>query len=341
MNAIRILLVAGTAIIVSCSGSSDFSGLDYQLVFISHPAGLESLWMVDRNGLGYQQLTPESLKVYYSRFSLSPDGNSIAFAGWTEPGTNPSIYVLARLGRFIHRVTTTTHYYDFPQWLSGGTELIFLSDRGGHRTYWRSDLNGNNMRQVLPDSINPSPTFAVSPSGTVIAFVKDRRLTTFDVNSGELRTLTSDSLYVSSDHWTVVYSPDGEHMAFVATSTPPPQWPEGQLFTISTTGSRIRRWTDTTQVYYPHWSPSSSQVSFSTFFGIYAVNIYTGRLLKVVSFSFPSPARHDWSPDGMTIAYEADNYRVIYLVNSSGGQPRRATSSSTTEASPRWLPVYW
>ena len=117
------------------------------------------------------------------------------------------------------------------------------------------------------------------------------------------------------------------------------------LFVMDADGKNVRRiTTDGGTEGEPAWTPDGTRIVFTTTqpgAGSQLRSVLAdgkdGRLLTNSPGGNQSP---DVSPDGRTIAFVSarDGNREIYLMDLSGGEARRMTTTGAREASPRFLP---
>src|SRR6185312_266043 len=203
------------------------------------------------------------------------------------------------------------------------TKIYFVSSRTGHKEIWAMDYDGQNQHQITHlGSISLSP--AVSPDGSRIAFsslVKggwDIQIYSLDLNRlVAFPRLTGTNL---SPSW----SPDGAKLAFSSSwnrkSGAELSWTSGrsglpQIYSMSSDGTNVQRYTDQGYAVSPSWSPSGQLLLFSWIrhYGpgapggadIYTMDIASKKWGQLTHDSgrndFPS-----WAPDGRHIVFESN-----------------------------------
>ncbi len=84
--------------------------------------------------------------------SPSPSGSHIVFAGMPRTGSvfdaNVDLYVVARDGSGLRRLTSHEAADLQPSWSPDGTQIAFASMRGGNRNVWVVNSDGTNLRQL-------------------------------------------------------------------------------------------------------------------------------------------------------------------------------------------------
>jgi Tol biopolymer transport system component len=222
----------------------------------------------------------------------SPDGASIAFAGWprklpSDGSLGTEIFLVGADGSGLHRVPGTANGFSpvfapdggsiayarvrqvgSPQHLGVGRETttwIFDLDTGmAHRvTAWRRDL------QVTPSSF--------APDGSALALTRQRGTHAAEIVA--LRLDGSGSDVLTRDGGDAVYSPAGGEIAFLrADRRQAHRVPHSKktsvetttdLFTMKADGSSARRITNTPgQIeLWPSWDPSGRLLLFTRFRG--------------------------------------------------------------------------
>jgi Tol biopolymer transport system component len=167
--------------------------------------------------------TPES----ESNPAWSPDGREIAFVR-----AGKGIFVVSQLGGPDHKVSNSgTHV----GWTSDGKSLL-IRDREADGPYgiYRVDLDTSQKRRLTFPTLGVGDwTFAASPDGRTLAFVRSERPGIMDLyimpmEGGVPRRLTDWNALVDDVAWTA----DGRELIYSAV---------GRLWRIQANGSRIGR----------------------------------------------------------------------------------------------------
>jgi dipeptidyl aminopeptidase/acylaminoacyl peptidase len=222
-----------------------------------------------------------------------------------------------------------------PQLSPDGTQVAFTvtrpdRDANAYRTHlWLVPAAGGDPRQLTTaQAKETSPRW--SPDGTRLVFVSDRggekQVWLISVGGGEARALTSGRLAPADPVW----SPDGRFIAFVGKLEPPRGREESDVKIIS----RLRYKQDGEGFWDGRWKH---------IFTVPADGASAARQVTTGEYDHLSPA---WSPDGVSLAYTANdspdadfgNTADVWITSAAGGSPRRVTSNIGPAQSPSWSP---
>jgi len=235
--------------------------------------------------------------------AFSPDGKYVAFIRQNTPITG-DIYVVPSTGGEPRRITFDNARYSFDSgiigglaWTSDGSELIFSSTRGGLPSLWRVAVAGGDPER-LPVGGDNSYYPSVS--------LKGHRLSYTRVSGG-----------------TPIYR--------IEATTQPNQHPVATKFLSSTREDAS-----------PRYSPDGKRVAFqSDRTGnpeIWMCDKDGQNLTQLTFFRKGIAGTAQWSPDGSEIAfdYRATGMSDVYVINVTGGVPRRMTTEDADDSVPSW-----
>jgi hypothetical protein len=226
------------------SWSPDGTKIAYERTYLN---SRHSIWVMNADGSGQTQITPDSTSADDQDPAWSPDGTKIAF-GSTRGGTW-NLWLASADGTGLHQITNV--FSNDPSWSPDGTKLAY------------NGLNGIGV--VNADGTNPhtisgagSPTSGPSwsPDGLHIAFVRNNsagytgELYVANADGSGETQLTSDGFRNARPAW----SPDGTRIVFGRVDGTG----RARLWTIGSNGLNLAQLTFGGDDGSPDWS--SSQV---------------------------------------------------------------------------------
>jgi len=184
--------------------------------------------------------------------ALSPDGEKLAFIlneqGTLIPGRR-RVYVMDLKTGSVTRVTKSQGEEEYrPSWSPDSRSIAFTSNRSGNWQIYIMDSRGERYGiQQLTDLPGGAKCPAWSPDGRKIAFDSAGDIMVVELESGELKKLTSDGTGNGYPSW----SPDGEWIAFQSHRDG-----NAEIYVIRSNGSQLRRVTrDPANDWEPVWRP--------------------------------------------------------------------------------------
>jgi Tol biopolymer transport system component len=281
-------------------------------------------WIVDVNTGRARRLANLPLDGWVA---WSPDGQALAFAGWTK-AKGVGIYTVqvdgTRLRRLTLRERNTEAELADVGWSANGRQIAFT--RYVVASPFVSEVevvgaDGRGERRIAWDSGCP----AWSPDGR-IAF--EGRSGIYVVRGAGATTLVAARRNASCPVW----SADGRRVFFYLRSIRP--------FAVNADGGSIHR-AGLHERFAPH--PSQLWARDGTFLAIdgdFDENWYEVRIESlggaVTRLSWADDHAPAWSPDGANVAFTrtSDKTNAVYVAPASGGKPRKLGAG----ANPSWSP---
>jgi Tol biopolymer transport system component len=259
----------------------DWSPDGTKIVFTRCGAARCELWTVRHDGTGFNRIGPNCLRktsdcIDRSSASWSPDGKRLAFGQASDirdsKPKDPEIYVMNADGSRVRRVTqmsSTDPAYEtdlvWPIWSPDGKRLVFevkhysAADPPNRRALFIVDVDGSELRQLTPWSLNAGGRPDWSPDGSQILF---RTISLSNRHHGNLYTIRPDGTGLRQlTHYpapkTVLngsFSPDGKWIAFSRFSSEP--YPA--VYVMRADGSGVRRLSSQVAIYDLDWGPRRS-----------------------------------------------------------------------------------
>jgi TolB protein len=203
----------------------------------------------------------------------SPDGRFIAFTGvprGAEQDGNYDVYVVARDGTGLRRVTNDPSYEGQPAWSPDGTRLAFVSDRAGHADVHTMAPDGSDVRRLTEARAMSPPAGsgiaavapAWSPDGSQLAYtVTAEGRSTIWVMRADGTGKRALGVAEGSDDHDPSWTPDGQRIAFRRV---PRVGGAGRVLTLDVaTGTNVGAWADLDAGGLPALSPDGRWLTVS------------------------------------------------------------------------------
>jgi Tol biopolymer transport system component len=331
-----------------------------QIAFISEGSGggyCGVVYVMNADGSGQRRLVDSADSCGGEQgHAWSPDGQKIAFAAWSDQGSD--MYVMNADGSGHQRLTSDPEWEGRLAWSPDGRAIAFRR-HGPHTRYadiYVMNVDGGERRRLVRNTVDNSYPghLAWSPLGDEIAFVNARdgdfEVYVMNADGSGQRRLTRNTV---RDHYPV-WSPDGRRIAFES------NW---QVWVMNADGSGQRRLTrNGGRNFAPAWSPDGRRIAFERRLGrqqsprcsgcgnalafeVWVMNA-NGSGQQALTRRGAQPA---WSPDGQKIAFvrqsrsrkiASDRDIDIYVMNADGSGQRNLTrGAGRRESQPIWSPA--
>ncbi|HEY8256416.1 MAG TPA: hypothetical protein VIG08_02050 [Gemmatimonadales bacterium] len=297
-----------------------------RIAFSSNAPGLQAVFVVNPDGTGIKNLTPDG--TFESTPVWSPDGTKLLFS--MEDG----LHVMNADGSDAHRIAGNDVGVIEYRWSPNGASIAFVAlVRDGADVFgdlWVMNADGTNNKMLAPKS--EQPTWA--PDSRRIAYASTSDLLDMHIRminsdgTGDVR-ITPEGTQAFQPDW----SPDGTQIAFVTLG-------ENDILLINPDGSGVVNLTQgQAEDDSPTWSPDGSRIAFNT--GTLTEPLESevavmnrdgnGRtsLSNLSGFDFgPS-----WSPDGSGLVFTSsvDGNSEIYVMNADGSGQKNLSQRPDAE----------
>ncbi len=283
----------------------------------------------DAGSVGHEPLTRK-------RQPRNPSMHAILLAiALTQPAAAAKAErVGGKIGGFLQNLT----------WSPDGKHFLFTRGKGGTMALWTMNIDGRDLKPLLPKGTMPHFDGHFSPDGKQIAFVYDQLQGTdgklqIDLvgsdGAGRKTLIPHKGAFEESPRW----SPDGKHIAWVSTRKK-----NQDIWIVDHDGKNARPLTTDLAIdNNPTWSPDGKQIAFaSARGGNFDIWVMTAdgtsprRLTNNPTMDY-WPA---WSPDGKRIAFTSNrdgNYE-IYVMNADGTGQRNLTRHRASDNFAAWSP---
>jgi len=266
-----------------------------------------------------KRITHDSAFCMKKNLCWTPGGEKIVFA--REVGIEYCIYSINPDGTGLKQISESTPdkspKYE-PDCSPDGTRIVYLfytyAGTDGFLNIQTMDMDGKNVKRIVPTPPQFNMHPAWSPDGKTIAFVSTRagnpEIHLCDPDGNNVRRITNDPAMDEHPTW----SPDSKQIAF--NSNRDGNW---EIYSMDADGKHVRRLTNhPSSDTYPKWSPDGKHIAFMTFREgndeIYVMDA-DGKNPANLS-NHPSWDRFPaWRPDGKALAWVSyrENMPEIYV----------------------------
>jgi len=142
----------------------DYSPDGKRLVFFrADPSGQVGIFVVEVDGTGLTQITPEGMDIGEDRGSWSPTGDEILFTARSDPDHHSSLWVVNHDGSGLHQLPIPScggafsdrrsHGCFAPRWSPDGAKIVFVrnSALGNVSNIYTVNADGTGLFQVTHD----------------------------------------------------------------------------------------------------------------------------------------------------------------------------------------------
>jgi TolB protein len=223
-----------------------------------------------------------------------------------------------------------------------GTEIAFVSDRGGNKEIFAMNADGSDARAATANrSINNFPAW--SPDGDAIIYTSYRYLRRpllFLSSRGQGRPgRLLSRLGDSRAQYRGVFAPDHERLALVMSDGE-----ASDIYTVGLDGRDLRRLTSGRAIdVSPSFSPDGKRMAFvSDRTGspqVYIMDLDGGNVRRL-TYDGAYNTNPSWSPDGLWIAYETrvNGQFDIWLIDPEGVTNVPLVTHPRSDEGPSWAP---
>jgi Tol biopolymer transport system component len=192
------------------------------IAYRSEPHDLPELWVMNADGSGQHQLTPDG-----GFPDWSPDGSMLAYAPGGGPTGKSSIAIMNPDGSG-QRSLPGTDYGELPSWSPDGKRIAFSNNLAGSPRMYIVDIDGSGVVDL--SSAGEGGKVAWSPDGRSILFQSHRDTQDNYTDIYVMRPDGSGVQRLTTAHGELAaWSPDGRYIVFS----------DGGLFVMRSDGSGV------------------------------------------------------------------------------------------------------
>jgi tricorn protease len=268
----------------------------------------------------------------------------IYFVSDREGGGLTNVWRVAEAGGKAERITAfKTGDVRWPSISADGKTIVFEHDFGVSKldvaskrvTPLHFDIAAETQESLseVRDFNSMVDDYDLAPNSRRIVLTVHGEVFTAPVEEGDLRQIT-DSPWRDRN---VTYSPDGKWIGFVSDRSG-----REEIYVVAVDGAgEPQKLTDFDTLKNSYaWSPDSTQIAFTSTDGKLRVVTVANKQTKEISDSrYGNIGAPAWSPDGKWLAYskpDVSRTTDIYLTPSAGGDEKKVTFESFSEANPRF-----
>jgi TolB protein len=249
------------------------------------------------------------------------------------------------LAQSPQKVSSIRDFIQHLQWSPDGKKFLFTRIHAGKMGLWTMNIDGTDLKALLPKNPQPHLDGHWSPDSKQIVFVYDIlqgtdgkfQIDVVNADGTGQKTLLphKGGAFEESPRW----SPDGKRIAWTSTRDK-----NQDIWVMNADGKNPTRLTsDPSADNGPSWSPDGKRLAFaggrSGNFDIYSMNA-DGSDVRRLTTDPKLDYWPAWSPDGKRIAFTSNrdgNYE-IYVMNADGSGQRNVTSHPAQDNFAAWSP---
>ena len=239
-----------------------------------------------------------------------------------------------------------------PRWSPDGQRIAFRSDRSGSFNLYVMDADGRNVRRLTEHAANDHDPVWL-PDGQSLVFSSDRdrgkgRLDLYRLwlADGAVERLTN---YFEGYAFMPTVSPDGNWIAFVATSFPVSDGWANQVHVMELATRQVWPFNATAYGCWPSWSPDGQSISHVLLATEPSVIQTINSFGEAPEPLAGEPGRWhyypDWSPDNRWLAvstspehHQGEDWDLAILDPTRAMPARRLTTGAGNDRLPDWKP---
>ncbi|HWI18250.1 MAG TPA: hypothetical protein VNT81_10920 [Vicinamibacterales bacterium] len=273
--------------------------------------------------------------------------------GPSNPNGRVKIYTINLESGAITALTRDGDWNDEqPRWSPDGTRIAFKSNRSGSYNLYLMDADGGRVTRVTNHARNDQePSWRPDGQSLVFASERDRGPGRFDLYRVWLADGAIERLTVFFEGYAIMpnVSPDGNWVAFVATTFPMDGGYANQVHVLELATRMTWPFDATAAGCWPNWSPDGSSIA-------HVQLLQEPSTIQVVS-SFGTEPRPipgevsrwhyypDWSPDNLLLAvstspahHAGEDWDLAIVDPSRAMAPQRLTTGQGNDRVPDWKP---